>query len=197
MIEIPYTVDRRPDTGVNNVMLGTWLFLASEVMLFGGLFSAYILLRSGAASWPEGSSVSSVPLGLVNTLVLLASSVVIAIARRAAAEGREARSRRLLWGTGVLAAVFLSIKGFEYSAKVALGLYPATSTYLAVYYLLTGVHAVHVLGGLLVIGYFAAVGTWSTRGSMPAFANRLGSVTLYWHFVDVVWVCLFVMLYLL
>jgi cytochrome c oxidase subunit III len=73
MMDIPYTVERRPDTGINNVLLGTWLFLASEVMLFGGLFSAYVLLRAGATAWPEGSSVSSVPLGALNTLVLLAS----------------------------------------------------------------------------------------------------------------------------
>jgi heme/copper-type cytochrome/quinol oxidase subunit 3 len=197
MIDIPYTVDRRPDTGVNNVMLGTWLFLASEVMLFGGLFSAYILLRSGALSWPEGASLSSVPLGALNTVLLLGSSALMSLARRAAAAGNPQRARRLLWATALLALVFLGVKSFEYAAKIELGLYPSASTYLAVYYLLTSVHAVHVFGGLAVIGYFAAAGTWSTGGSLPRFVNRLSSLALYWHFVDIVWICLFVMLYLL
>jgi heme/copper-type cytochrome/quinol oxidase subunit 3 len=197
MIDIPYTVDRRPDTGINNVVLGTWLFLASEVMLFGGLFSAYILLRSGAAAWPDGASVSSVPLGMLNTALLLASSLAITLSRRAAAGGKERRSRVLLGVTAVLAAGFLAVKGIEYAAKLEAGLYPATSTFMAVYYLLTSVHGLHVLGGLLVIAYFATAGTWSTGGSLPRFANRLASLTLYWHFVDVVWICLFVMLYLL
>jgi cytochrome c oxidase subunit III len=99
--------------------------------------------------------------------------------------------------TALLAVVFLAVKGVEYASKLDAGLYPATSTFMAVYYLLTSVHALHVAGGLGVIGYFGAAGTRSTRGSLPRFANRLASLTLYWHFVDLVWICLFVTLYLL
>ena len=74
---IPYTVEIREDTGLNNAKLGIWLFLASEVMLFGGLFSAYIFLRIGAVDWPEGSSILSVPIATFNTLVLISSSVTM------------------------------------------------------------------------------------------------------------------------
>ena len=77
MMEIPYTVEERPDTGLYNAKLGIWLFLASEVMLFGALFSTYVLLRTGAESWPEGSSILNVPLATFNTLILIGSSVTM------------------------------------------------------------------------------------------------------------------------
>ena len=79
-MEIPYTVAERPDTGLNNVKLGIWLFLASEVMLFGGLFSTYILLRVGATEWPLGSTLLNVPIGAFNTAVLIGSSVTMVMA---------------------------------------------------------------------------------------------------------------------
>src|ERR687893_1377119 len=76
-MEIPYTVDVRPDTGLTNPKLGIWLFLASEVMLFGSLFSSYVLLRIGAESWPEQSSILNVPLATLNTIILISSSVTM------------------------------------------------------------------------------------------------------------------------
>src|SRR5262245_56919394 len=78
--QIPYTTDVRPDTGLSNPKLGVWLFLASEVMLFGSLFSSYALLRTGAPSWPDQSSIVSVPLATLNTVVLIASSVTMVMA---------------------------------------------------------------------------------------------------------------------
>ena len=97
---IPYTAETRADTGVTNSRLGIWLFLASEVMFFGSLFSAYALLRTGAAAWPDQSAIVSLPLGTLNTLVLLASSVAI--------------SRKQLSLTAVLGIAFLAFKSVEY-----------------------------------------------------------------------------------
>ena len=74
---IPYTVEARPDTGLNNVKIGLWLFLASEVMLFGALFASYILLRVGSLSWPEGAAILNVPMATFNTVVLISSSVTM------------------------------------------------------------------------------------------------------------------------
>lgn len=193
---IPYTVERRPDTGVNNVMLGMWLFLASEVMLFGGLFSAYVLLRTSAEHWPRGAEVLDLGRGTINTVILVASSIAIAMARRAAGDGRTDRARALLGVTAFLALAFLGMKGTEYAAKLGHGIYPATSTFFAVYYLLTFVHALHVGGGLVANSYLAAAGARSTGGDSLRFANRIGAAALYWHFVDLVWVCIFVTLYL-
>ena len=79
-MEIPYTVAARPDTGLNNVKLGIWLFLASEVMLFGGLFSTYVILRVGALEWPLGAEYVNIPIGTFNTAVLIGSSVTMVMA---------------------------------------------------------------------------------------------------------------------
>jgi heme/copper-type cytochrome/quinol oxidase subunit 3 len=196
MTAIPYTVERRSDTGINNVMLGMWLFLASEVMLFGGLFSAYVLLRSGATGWPRGADVLNVPLGGVNTVILLGTSAMFVMARRAALRQEIGRARALLAAIGALAFLFLAIKAFEYNAEIGQGIYPATSTFAAVYYLLTSIHALHIVGGAIANFYLAAAGLRSTGGDAARFANRLSACALYWYFVDVVWLCIFGSLYL-
>lgn len=189
MTTIPFEIERRPDTGVNNVMLGMWLFLASEVMLFGGLFSAYVLLRSGAAQWPHGTL--SRGGGVTITFVMLAASAAMLLARRGAMARDYARAQRLLHVTSLLGLVFLALKAWEWSTEIQHGMYPATSTFAALYYLLTGVHAVHVAGG---VG--ANVYTWFSRRDSARFANRLAAVSLYWYFVDLVWLVIFVLLYL-
>src|SRR5581483_10868057 len=104
-MNIPYTVEERPDTGLANGKLGIWLFLASEVMLFGALFSSYILLRVGAAEWPHGEL--SVPLGTINTIILISSSVTMVMAWASLKMGNWARHRLFLALTFVLALVFL------------------------------------------------------------------------------------------
>ena len=110
-MEIPYTVKPRPDTGLYNAKLGIWLFLASEVMLFGGLFSAYILLRVGADLWPHG--MLSIPIGTFNTFVLIASSVTVVMAWASLMEKNFAKYRRFMGLTFLAGVAFLVIKGFE------------------------------------------------------------------------------------
>src|SRR5713101_9325689 len=104
-MNIPYTVEARPDTGLHNGKLGIWLFLASEVMLFGALFSSYILLRVGAPEWPHGEL--SVPLGAVNTVILISSSVTMVMAWASLKMGNWAPHRLYLGGTFALAALCL------------------------------------------------------------------------------------------
>ena len=131
-MEIPYTVEPRPDTGVYNAKLGIWLFLASEVMLFGALFSSYVLLRVGAVTWPHGYEHLNIPLATVNTVVLITSSVTMVMSWASLAT-KNIRRYRLYMGTTVaLACVFLVIKGFEYAAKFEHGLYPSESTFMAI-----------------------------------------------------------------
>lgn len=93
--------------------------------------------------------------------------------------------------------VFLAIKRVEYSAEIGYGMYPSTSIFFALYYLLTSVHALHIAGGLIVNFYLAAAGVRSTAGDAPRFANCVSAVALYWYFVDAVWLCIFILLYLL
>src|SRR5215208_2597550 len=101
-MEIPYTASVRPDTGVTNQKLGMWLFLASEVMLFGSLFSSYALLRSGAMSWPDQSAVVNVPLAAVNTVVLVISSITVLRSSTAIRVGNVGAFRRLMAATAML-----------------------------------------------------------------------------------------------
>ena len=210
-MEIPYTTDVRPDTGLTNPKLGIWLFLASEVMLFGSLFSSYALLRIGAPSWPDQSEVLSVPLAALNTVVLIASSVTMVMAWASlaphaaavrqgdhAAEANALKRYRLYMGLTLLGgAIFLVVKAIEYSDKFSHHLYPATNNFLGLYFTLTGLHALHVVVGMIVNGYLWGPGTRMWRSEPQRFTNRIEVAGIYWHFVDVVWIFLFPVLYLL
>ena len=143
-MEIPYTASVRPDTGVTNQKLGMWLFLASEVMLFGSLFSSYALLRSGATSWPDQSSIVNVPLATVNTVILIASSVAILRSAAALRGGNVARFRALMAATAALGIVFLAIKSVEYRGEFAEGLRPSMNNFIGLYFVVTFLHALHV-----------------------------------------------------
>ncbi len=194
---IPYTVEAREDTGLYNAKLGIWLFLASEVMLFGALFSSYILLRIGNPSWPEGSSILNVPLGTFNTVVLISSSVTMVMAWAALKENDFDKSRKMLLITIACSILFMVVKAFEYSAKFSHGLFPSSSTYMAVYFTMTGLHALHIIGGVLVLAYHYFKGHVLWKKEPQQYTNRLEIVGLYWHFVDLVWIFLFPVLYLL
>ncbi len=194
---IPYTVEAREDTGMNNAKLGIWLFLASEMMLFGGLFSAYIFLRLGATSWPEGSSLLNVPIATFNTLVLIGSSVTMVLSWVALVSNDFSKYRRYLGLTILLALIFLVVKGFEYSEKFSHHLYPETNTFLAIYFTLTGLHAIHIIGGVIVNSYFWGPGSKMWKSDPQRFTNRIEVAGLYWHFVDLVWIFLFPVLYLM
>jgi heme/copper-type cytochrome/quinol oxidase subunit 3 len=194
---IPYTVEIRPDTGVNNVKLGIWLFLASEVMLFGALFSSYIILRTGASEWPLGATILSVPLATLNTVVLISSSVTMVMAWASLKMDDLGKYRVYMGSTVLLALVFLVVKYFEYTAKFEHGLWPRTSTFLAIYFTMTGLHGLHVVGGIIVNSFLVGPGTKMWRTEKERFTNRVEAAGLYWHFVDLVWIFLFPVLYLL
>jgi len=194
-MNIPYTVTVRPDTGLYNGKLGIWLFLASEVMLFGGLFSSYVLLRAGASEWPHGEL--SVPLGTINTIVLISSSVTMVMAWASLKLNQWGRHRLYLGGTFALALVFLVNKYFEYRDHLVASEGPWHSTFFAIYYTLTGLHGLHILAGMLVMVYFLGPGARLWRVDPERFTNRIESTGLYWHFVDLVWIFLFPVLYLL
>jgi len=197
-MQIPYTVDTRPDTGLYNAKLGIWLFLASEVMLFGALFSSYILLRTGAPVWPHGREMGlSVPLATLNTLVLIGSSVTMVMSW-ASLKLKDFGKFRLWMGLTILCAVgFMVIKGIEYHHKFEVGNFPSKNTFLAIYFTLTGLHGLHVLGGMVVNGYLWGPGAKMWKSDPERFTNRIEVAGLYWHFVDLVWIFLFPTLYLL
>ncbi|MBT3216487.1 MAG: heme-copper oxidase subunit III [Candidatus Marinimicrobia bacterium] len=198
-MEIPYNVEERQDTGMFNAKLGIWLFLASEVMLFGGLFSAYVFLRMGdvTGAFISGSSELNIPLATFNTLVLISSSVTMIMSWVSLKLDEQKKFKIYLGTTLLLAGVFLVVKYFEYTAKFHHGIFPETSTFFAIYFTLTGLHMLHIIGGMIVIFYFLFPGSKMIRTESERFTNRIEIVGLYWHFVDLVWIFLFPVLYLL
>jgi len=196
-MEIPYTVAERPDTGLNNVKLGIWLFLASEVMLFGGLFSTYVLLRVGATEWPVGATLLNVPIGAFNTAVLIASSVTMVMAYASLKLDDFSKYKTYMGVTILLSLTFLAVKSYEYWEKIATDHLPSHSTFLAIYWTMTALHGLHIIGGVVVNSYFWGPGSAMWRTKPEQFVNRIEAAGLYWHFVDLVWIFLFPVLYLL
>jgi len=284
-MEIPYTYKPRPDTGLYNAKVGIWLFLASEIMLFGALFSSYILLRvqapmgqwpTVAGAWPTG--LLNIPIGTFNTAVLITSSVTVVLAWAALKMNNFKAFRRYMVVTLVCAFGFLGIKSYEYNEKfthyelrlksgesftghievngkhagfwdfgsiynlarlekdqvseikftadppkpkagekhasaaahahevktikrediVWLDAFiPRNHTFFGIYFVITALHGLHVLGGALVLGYFAFPGSSMWKRNPEQFANRIEVAGLFWHFVDLVWIFLFPVVYLL
>ncbi len=194
-MEIPYTISARPDTGLFNAKLGIWLFLASEVMLFGALFTTYILLRVGAPVWPHHEL--DIPLATTNTVVLITSSITMVMAWASLMMKNFKKYKLYMGATLLLGVAFLVIKGFEYAHHIETGELPSKTTFLAIYFTMTGLHGLHVIGGMIVNFYFWGPGSKMWHTEPQRFTNRIEVAGLYWHFVDLVWIFLFPVLYLL
>jgi heme/copper-type cytochrome/quinol oxidase subunit 3 len=194
-MDIPYAVEPRSDTGLYNGKLGVWLFLASELMLFAGLFSSYVLLRTGAVDWPR----HALPIGMatVNTAILIASSLTMVTAWAALRMNDWRKHRLYLAATALLGVLFLGLKFAEYGEHIRAGELPSHNTFFALYYTLTAVHALHVAGGVVVMLYFLGPGARLWARNPVQFTNRIEATGLYWHFVDFIWIFLFPALYLL
>ena len=297
-MEIPYTFTARPDTGLYNGKLGIWLFLASEVMLFGAIFTAYLFVRLGAdeGTWPD--HIQNVAYGFANTCILITSSITMVWAWVALKERKFNTYRLALALTILCGLVFLVIKGIEYKSKYdhfgfmikadafskyepelkkmgafyseipsqdpsehvfqvrghwhgitadtitfmpdaepsylidlsgkesvasateekagvenASGeeptvtlqradierygrLLPKFGTYYAIYFLVTGLHAMHIIGGVVVMLYFFFMGSYLYRRNPEQLSNRIEVTGIFWHFVDLVWITVFPILYL-
>jgi cytochrome c oxidase subunit 3 len=188
--------------------LGMWLFILTELLLFGGLFTAYSIFRSiNSDMFYNAHKYLDVTLGTVNTIVLITSSLTMALAIRSAQTDNRKQTKFYLASTLGLALVFLVIKYFEYSHKIHLGQLPGkfyTFTgiegtnphiFFSIYFAMTGLHAFHIIGGMVVISimYFkASKGVFSSEYYTP-----LEMTGLYWHLVDLIWIYLFPLLYLI
>jgi cytochrome c oxidase subunit 3 len=172
---------------------GMWLFLGSEVMFFTGFFAAYIVVRS--AAFDAVAMPLDKALGALNTLVLITSSLTMALAVVYSKRGDRKATGTWLALTFALACAFLVVKSIEYGAHFAKGIYPSSDVFHGFYYLLTGFHGLHVIAGMIAIGIL----WWrNRRGDFDEHYNDPIEITgLYWHFVDLVWIFLFPALYLL
>ncbi len=197
------------DTQAQAARLGMWLFLATEVLLFGGLFIGYSLFR---ATYPEGFHAAShhlsAELGLVDTFILITSSFSMAMSIHAVHHKKKARAIFLLLLTIGFGFGFLGVHGYEYWMDIQAGAIPGkffhveelanahgASMFFTLYFLMTGLHSLHVFVGaciLLVITYFTWKGHYSTR-----YMNPLENAGLYWHLIDLIWIFLYPLLYLI
>jgi cytochrome c oxidase subunit 3 len=189
-----------PDIG----KLGMWVFLASEVLFFGGLFLAYLY---GRAHWPQGwvaaSRHTDVVLGTVNTALLLTSSAAVALAVACGEDARQRRwTARLLGLTAALGVAFLVVKGFEWHAEWDEHLFPGRTfsldvpgaqEFFVLYFVMTGLHGVHMIFGIATL---AVLARGRSRQREWAGARQIEVAALYWHFVDIVWIFLYPLLYL-
>jgi cytochrome c oxidase subunit III len=187
--------------------LGVWVFIAQEIMFFGGLFVAYIVYRwAYPGAFATGSRLLDIELGAVNTAVLLSSSLSMALAVRGTQAGKPRAAAVFLVVTMVLGAIFLGIKFDEYHHKFVEHLVPGVDfreggpdarplqLFFVLYFAMTGLHALHMVIGIGVLGALV-VPAWRGRFT-PENHNLVEGTGLYWHFVDVVWIFLFPLLYL-
>jgi len=156
-------------------------------------------LRTGVDNWPAGTDYLDVPLATLNTLFLISSSVTMVMSWASLKLNDFKKYKLYTLITLLFAFGFLVIKYFEYSAKFAHNppYLPSTNNFLGIYFTMTGLHVLHIIGGILVIGYFYGPGSKMWDSEPERFTNRIEIVGLYWHFVDLVWIFLFPVLYLL
>ncbi len=181
---------RRTATETPTGRLGMWWFLGSEILIFGGLVTTYVLLRMRHPEWSAEAAHTMTAAGAINTMVLLTSSLTAILAHEAAAKGDFAKSSRFLFFTVGGGLVFLCIKAFEYSHEIHAGYTPVTGLFWSFYYFMTALHGLHVVGGM------AAITVVALKIRTVQEAAWVENVGLYWHLVDVIWIFLFPLLYL-
>ncbi len=185
-----------PEVEYSSSKLGMWLFLGTEILLFGGLFTAYAIFR---ARYPEmfleQHKELNLVFGTINTVILIFSSFTMALSVWAAQKGNQKRLVLFLVITILCGLIFGVNKYFEYSAKLHHNIYPSTSIFFGLYYLMTGLHMLHVLIGVLILGVIAILASKGKFSKDYYTPVEVGG--LYWHLVDLIWIYLFPLLYLI
>jgi heme/copper-type cytochrome/quinol oxidase subunit 3 len=182
-------------TGVTNEKLAMWVFLGSECLLFGGLISTYMLYKNTALKGPRPHDIYDIPFTSVSSFVLLMSSMTMVLALSAIQRGDHQRCRLWLSTTALLGAVFISGQVYEFTSFVKEGMGYTTNTAASAFYTLTGFHGVHVSLGIVMLMSLVMM---SVRGRLPVERSEVVEIVgLYWHFVDVVWILIFTVVYLI
>ena len=183
-------------TGLSNAKLGMWTFLGSEALLFGGLISTFLLLRAkDVVRGPEVSELYDIPFTSVSSFVLLMSSLTMVLALAGIQRGDHRRARTWLLTTALLGGVFVSGQVYEFTVFYREGLGFTTNIESSAFYVLTGFHGVHVTIGIIML---VSLYVMSLRGHLPTERSETVEIVgLYWHFVDVVWILIFTVVYLI
>jgi len=185
-----------PLESVSKEKLGLWIFLASEILIFGSLIVAYLYVRISSGSWPIATEIHNVYIGMTNTIILLTSSLTMILGLYYIRLGNVKALKICLGGTFALGLSFLAIKlGIECPALIKSGFTVNSGLPASSYFVLTGLHAAHVAVGLVAVGYLMF------RANQGGFTSKnhvsVENVGLYWHFVDIVWMILFPLFYLI
>lgn len=182
-------------TGLSNNKLAMWLFLGSECLLFGGLISVYLLYRGRVTTGPGPNDIFDIPFTSVSSFVLLMSSLTMVLAVSAAGRGDDSKTNLWLTVTALLGTTFVGGQIYEFTAFYREGLGYTTSLFGSSFYTLTGFHGVHVSVGVIMLLVTTAIIRRNKVTGNKAEAVEL--VGLYWHFVDVVWIVIFTLVYLI
>ncbi len=200
-VHVPTSVHDEPGhghataTGISNEKLAMWVFLGSDCLLFGGLISTYLLLRHRSVHGLGPKDVYDIPFTSVSSFVLLMSSLTMALAVAAIVRGDVRRNRAWLATTAMLGAVFIGGQVYEFTTFYREGLGYTTNIFGSAFYTLTGFHGVHVSVGIIMLMSLLVM---SLRGNLgPEKAEAVEIVGLYWHFVDIVWILIFTIVYLI
>jgi heme/copper-type cytochrome/quinol oxidase subunit 3 len=188
--------DREVGTGVYNEKVGMWIFLASEVMFFTALIGTYIILRfAHPEAWTAPGQTLNVPVTAVNTFLLICSSVTMVKAFAAVQDGDQRGLRLWLVATCVIGASFVGVQAYEYRELIHKGFTPSEGLYGSTFFTMTGFHGFHVTMGVICMAFV----TWQAfRGKYTQQDHRgVEVIGLYWHFVDLVWIILFTIVYLM
>ena len=181
-------------TGLNTTKLAMWAFLGSECLFFGALISTYLLYRGRIVSGPKPSDVYDIPYTSVSSFVLLMSSLTMVLALAAIQRGEHHKLRVWLMATALLGITFIGGQVYEFTTFVEEGLNLSVNTFGSAFFVLTGFHGAHVTVGILMLLSLAALSRAGKLGTQDSLKVEL--VGLYWHFVDVVWIVIFTVVYL-
>jgi heme/copper-type cytochrome/quinol oxidase subunit 3 len=182
-------------TGLPNIKLGMWIFLASECLLFGALITTYVLYRGASIKGPYPKDVFDIPYTSVSSFVLLASSLTMVLALAAIQRGDQGKLRVWLLATAMLGMTFVGGQVYEFTTFYHEGLSLSTNLFGTTFFVLTGFHGVHVTVGILMLLSLASL---SFSGRLPQERSMtVELVGLYWHFVDIVWIVIFTVVYLI
>jgi heme/copper-type cytochrome/quinol oxidase subunit 3 len=177
-------------TGIPTGRLAVWWVLASEIVIFGGLIASYLMFRMGHPEWADAAAVTNTLIGAFNTFVLLTSSFTAVLAHQAAERGDGRKAARFLYLTIGGAVTFLVVKSFEWTAEISHGYTITSNGFWSFYYTMAGLHALHVIGGAIIMAFVARDAAKNRE------LQRVELIGIYWHFVDIIWIFLFPLLYI-
>ena len=180
----------RSAAGMPTGLLAVWWLIASEIVIFGGLLMAYVMHRLAHDAWSGHAAHTNMWIGAFNTLVLLTSSWAAVLGHRAAEAGDGPKAAKMLWLCFAGGATFLTVKALEWTMEISHGFTITTNTFWSFYYTAAGLHASHVIAGIIIMAIVAR------KASRSVDLHHVELIGVYWHFVDVIWIFLFPLLYI-